>query len=39
MLLYVIALLPEFLQLVLVILLMTGLLIVINDIDEKLIHK
>ena len=31
--------LEEFLQLVLVILLMTGLLIVINDIDEKLIHK
>ena len=36
---YNLFLLPEFLQLVLVILLMTGLLIVINDIDEKLIHK
>lgn len=36
---YNLFLLPEFLQLVLVILLMTGLLLVIYDVDGKLIHK
>ena len=36
---YNLFLLPEFLQLVLVILLMTGLLIVIYDMDGRLIHK
>ena len=36
---YNLFLLPEFLQLVLVILLMTGLLLVIYDIDGELIHK
>ena len=36
---YNLFLLPEFLQLVLVILIMTGLLLVIYDIDGKLIHK